>query len=185
MNEEFQRVLDEKPHMQIGKSGFTPGQLEHIKQLFKHQKILKIKILADAAKSIGIETILQEMLTHLRIFILDVRGFTIIISKRKIPGIHVPKKYRQLVMESQKNNEEPLSEPDTQSLNQDLEVKTESDSESDTKSDVEVEPESEPEPDFIDYDDEALLRQIDDKSDEIYGAPPKHDRKKKFSSVRN
>lgn len=148
MNEEFQKVLEERPHLRLGKKGVTSNVLEHIKQLLKHNKMVKIKVLPDTAKYVGMEPILTEIIKNLKVYLLDVRGFTFIISKRKIPDITIPKKYKKLVIDAQKDN-------------------------SKQKALKSVEEEKiEPGPAYIDYDNEELLEEIDAASDEIYGAPP-------------
>lgn len=125
---------------------------------FKTNKLLKIKILKDIAHTYGVDYFLEYLIQQLGIYVLDVRGFTAVISKRAVHGVQIPKKYR--IMRKQHVKQEKLdSNHDKEPKNEEKAYKSDENNDND-------EPE---EPEFIDYDDEELLAQIDAASDEIYG----------------
>ena len=161
--EKFQLVLQSKPHFLLGKSGVTPGVLDHINTQLKQHLIVKLKIHTDTVKEKGRDAIIEEIMIGLHVYVLDVRGFTFIISKKKIQDIHMPKKfleiYANLPSKPKKLKKRTDSVPPKPKI-----TSFESDPEFSSKA----------EPEFIDYDDENLLARIDQQSDDIYGAvkPP-------------
>ncbi len=72
-------VLHRPADARIGKSGLSPGFIENIKQLIKHHKIIKVKILQYISKEevIEIANLLSQktdsnlVLTRGRTFILE------------------------------------------------------------------------------------------------------------------
>lgn len=140
MLEEYNEIAHGSPQLHIGKNGITPGLIEHLGQLFKKQKIVKIKVMPETANYIGMEKIITELIHHLPLYVYDVRGFTVIISKRKLPQLKAKKKYLAI--------RKAIISPNPKS--------------STTYDDAP----------FIDYDDEEQLKEIDELSDEIYGAAP-------------
>ncbi|WP_457559522.1 YhbY family RNA-binding protein [Candidatus Harpocratesius sp.] len=158
MNEEFQTTLQNRAHVIIGKNGITPNMLIHITELFKTNKLLKIKILKDIAHTYGVDYFLEYLIQQLGIYILDVRGFTAIISKRAVRDVQIPKKYR--IMRIQNLKQEKLNS--NSDYQPEKKEKIDQYDENDNEDELE-------EPEFIDYDDEELLERIDATSDEIYG----------------
>ena len=159
MSQEYKEVLTGGAHMQIGKNGVTPNIVEHVSQLLKHNKILKIKFLREIADQVGIETLVKKLAQELGLFVLDVRGFTVIVSKRKIEGIRGPKKYSAYGhIKKKKTVAANLGEEDAP------------EKQADSSDVIAVESEDIVEPEYIDYDDDNLLKEIDKQSDEIYGA---------------
>lgn len=159
MTEEFQEIMLNRAHVHIGKNGITPGMLEHISKLFQSHQMLKIKVMKEIAHTYGVDYFIEYLVKQTGFYILDVRGFTFILAKRKIRGLTIPKKYRPLYPKKSQNS--PAKE----------EITTTSEEPHFT------DPTKEPstlsttdEPAFIDYDNEELLEEIDQASDEIYGA---------------
>ena len=69
MNEEFQTTLQNRAHIIIGKNGITPNMLIHITELFKTNKLLKIKILKDIAHTYGVDYFLEYLIQQLGIYV--------------------------------------------------------------------------------------------------------------------
>jgi RNA-binding protein YhbY len=97
MVEQYNEVLNGRAHVNIGKNGLTEGTIEHINTQMKQKKIIKVKILKEFAQELGMDHYIAILLEKLKIYIYDVRGFTIVISKRKLPGVNIPKRYAKLV----------------------------------------------------------------------------------------
>ncbi|RLI62601.1 MAG: hypothetical protein DRO88_11670, partial [Promethearchaeia archaeon] len=158
MNDEFQTILQNRAHVIIGKNGITPNMLAHIRELFKSNKMLKIKIMKEVAQEYGIDYFLEYLIKNLGIFVLDVRGFTAVISKKAVKGVRIPKKYKNMKDSISTKSEEAIIEnPSNLQLNKD------------ENGENEVSEYLEEEPEFIDYDNEELMAEIDEISDEIYG----------------
>ena len=157
----FKEVMNDRALVTIGKSGITPNILEHIKTLLKKNKILKIKVMRDMVTEHGMEHFIAAVMKGLKILVLDARGHTFIISKKKVTGVHIPKKFGKLVEDSEEST--PIEAEVL--LDENGEV-------------VDMNPE------FIDYDDENLLHRIDQQSDEIYGATETKQPKKKIKRPR-
>jgi RNA-binding protein YhbY len=153
MQRKYRKIIKGSPHVMIGKKVITPGLIEHIQNLFEHQKIIKIKVQPDTANYYGMERLIEELIEKLRVYVLDARGFTVIISKRKVPGVHIKKKYRKKLTKVQSKT-----------------IKNQSLTPTPPPGSTPVEPA------FIDYDNEELLEEIDKASDRIYGAPPHRDK---------
>lgn len=145
-------IKNGRAQINIGKNGITPTFLEHLKIILKKERIVKIKILKEISSEQGNETLINKIIEDLNVYVLDSRGNTFIISKRKFTGIHLPKKYLLL-----KNTIHPPSEKKKKEI-------------------VTIEPEQIvnnneiSEPDYIDYDNEELVTEIDKQSDVLYGS---------------
>lgn len=189
MNDEFQTILQNRAHVIIGKNGITPNMLTHISELFKSNQMLKIKIMKEIAQEYGIDYFLEYLIKNLGIFVLDARGFTAVISKKAIKGVRIPKKYKN--MRENVVNKSGVVTLESPSNRSQITHKKEDDEVSESLGE---------EPEFIDYDNEELMAEIDEISDEIYGrvdqssitdvelkekeqskieAPPKREMKKK------
>nr|QEE17367.1 CRS1 / YhbY (CRM) domain protein [Candidatus Prometheoarchaeum syntrophicum] len=150
--ERFMEIKNGRAQINIGKNGITPTFLEHLKIILKKEKIVKIKILKEISMEQGNEPLINKIIEDLNVFVLDSRGNTFIISKKKISDIHIPKKYLLL-----KNTFHPPSKK----KKEEIEV---------------IETEKIPnesnfsEPDYIDYDNKELVAEIDKQSDILYGS---------------
>ena len=146
-------VKNGRAQINIGKHGITQTFLDHLKNILKKEKIVKIKILKEISMEQGNETLINKILEELNVYILDSRGNTFIISKKKISGIHPPKKYLLL-----KNTLHPILKKKKQEKKEE-ETITNNDNISNNFS----------EPDYIDYDNEELVAEVDKQSDLLYG----------------
>ena len=101
----------------------------------------------------GNEPLINKIIEELNVYVLDSRGNTFIISKRKFDGIHLPKKYLLL-----KNTLHP---PSKKKKKEEKEIR-------DPEQIVNSNEFSEP--DYIDYDNKELVAEIDKQSDILYGS---------------
>ena len=81
---EFKKVLLSSPHATLGKKGITDEFILHVQHLLKKYKIIKIKMLKSIATKNNIRSIAEQISNSTNSNLLDVRGKTIIISKKKI-----------------------------------------------------------------------------------------------------
>ncbi|MFX1256278.1 MAG: YhbY family RNA-binding protein [Promethearchaeota archaeon] len=79
--EEFKKTILSSPHIILGKKGITNELINHINTLIKRYKILKIKALKSIANKSNIKKIANEISEKTNSYLLDIRGFTFIISK--------------------------------------------------------------------------------------------------------
>ncbi len=82
--EEFRKVLLSSPHAICGKQGLTDEFLTHVQKLLKRYKIIKIKALKSIAIKSNVKEIAHNISKNTESYLLDVRGFTFIISKYPI-----------------------------------------------------------------------------------------------------
>ena len=165
--ERFMEIKNGRAQINIGKNGITPTFLEHLQIILKKEKIVKIKILKDISMAQGNEPLINKIIEELNVYVLDSRGNTFIISKRKFDGIHLPKKYLLL-----KNTLHPPSKK-KKIENEIVELEQITNSNEIT------------EPDYIDYDNEELVAEIDKQSDILYGSasePLEEESNQKFNS---
>lgn len=80
----FYNVLLSKPHVILGKKGITEDLINHIKKLVKVYKVIKIKALKTIVKKQNIKELANIISEKTETYLLDVRGFTFIISKFQI-----------------------------------------------------------------------------------------------------
>ena len=149
--ERFMEIKNGRAQINIGKNGITPTFLEHLQIILKKEKIVKIKILKEISMVQGNEPLINNIIEELNVYVLDSRGNTFIISKRKFDGIHLPKKYLLL-----KNTLHP---PKKKKIENEI-VEPEQITNSDEITD----------PNYIDYDNEELVAEIDKQSDILYGS---------------
>jgi RNA-binding protein YhbY len=83
-SEEFIKILKAKPNCLLGKNGITKEFLNHIDQLLKRYKTIKIKVLKSGASLSSINDIANQISKATESYILDTRGKTIIISKQNL-----------------------------------------------------------------------------------------------------
>lgn len=169
MMERYMEIKNGRAQINIGKLGITPTFLEHLRNILKKEKIVKIKILKEISMKQGNEPLINKIIEELNVYVLDSRGNTFIVSKKKIPAIHLPKKYLLL-----KNTLHPPSKK--------------------KKKEIEIiEPEKITntteisEPEYIDYDNEELVAEIDKQSDILYGSasePLEKESDQKFKTSR-
>ena len=80
----FKKVLLSQHHCILGKRGITDEFLNHVIQLLKKEKIIKIKALKTVANKNNIREIATQISNLTNSYLLDVRGKTFIISKNPI-----------------------------------------------------------------------------------------------------
>lgn len=154
MSADFNKVRLGPIDVHIGKNGITPGLIEHITQLLKQKKIVKIKIMRETAHEYGIDLIIEQLLNQLKVYVLDVRGYTFIISKKKIPGIKLPKRYAKFVPSSSDANPNAKIEHDkreSESLHSNANSTPDSNVDSDANSNAHTKPSAKEEDDEIDF----------------------------------
>ncbi len=81
---EFKKVLLSPPHATLGKKGITEEFILHVRHLLKKYKIIKIKMLKSIATKSNIRDIAEQISNFTNSYLLDIRGKTFIISKKKI-----------------------------------------------------------------------------------------------------
>ena len=81
---EFKKALLSPPHATLGKKGITEEYIIHLEKLLKKYKIIKIKMLKSIATKTNIRSIAEQISNSTNSYLLDIRGKTIIISKKKI-----------------------------------------------------------------------------------------------------
>jgi RNA-binding protein YhbY len=85
--EEFKRVLLSEPHEILGKKGITQEFINHTIKLLKRYKTIKIKALKSIANKSNIKELASQIAKLTESNLLDVRGFTFIITKYAINKI--------------------------------------------------------------------------------------------------
>ena len=83
-DENFRKVLLGEPHVILGKKGITEEFANHLIKLLKRYKIIKIKALKSVADKSNINKIANQITGATNSYLLDLRGFTFIISKNQI-----------------------------------------------------------------------------------------------------
>ena len=86
-NEDFMRVLIGEPHVILGKKGITQEFINHTIKLLKRYKIIKIKALKSIANKSNIRELASQIAEKTESNLLDVRGFTFVVSKYSINKI--------------------------------------------------------------------------------------------------
>ncbi len=165
----YNQVLNDRAQIIIGKNGITDGLFKHIKESLKRLKIIKLKIMRDQANEKGLDHFILPILNNLKVYILDVRGFTFIISKKKITGVHMPKKYLEFTSISKMSQDAKSPKKNQQIQENKNEVHDNNSSEKNIDNNATDEKINFVEPEFIDYDDENLVARLDNQNDEFYG----------------
>ncbi|MBY8982871.1 MAG: YhbY family RNA-binding protein [Candidatus Lokiarchaeota archaeon] len=83
LKQKFREVLLEPPHCILGKKGLNDnkGFINHIEDLLKKHKIIKIKFLKTSTNEKSIEDLIKKITEETNSYLLDHRGRTIIISR--------------------------------------------------------------------------------------------------------
>jgi len=160
-------IKNGRAQINIGKNGITPNFLEHLKTILKKEKIVKIKILKEISTEQGKEPLINKIIEELNVYVLDSRGNTFIISKKKISEIHLPKKYLLL-----KNTLYPPSKK----KKKEIEI---------NEPEQIINPNEINEPEYIDYDNEELVAEIDKQSDILYGSASEPSEKEFDNNIKN
>ena len=85
--EDFKKVLLNEPQIILGKKGITQEFINHTIKLLKRYKIIKIKALKSIANKSNIKEFASQIAEMTESNVLDVRGFTFIVSKYSINKI--------------------------------------------------------------------------------------------------
>ena len=83
-DENFRKVLLGEPHVILGKKGIYVEFTNHLMNLLKRYKIIKIKALKIVANKSNIKEIAKTVADATGSHLLDVRGLKFIISKHPI-----------------------------------------------------------------------------------------------------
>jgi len=87
LSEKFKQVLtSSNTDCIIGKQGIegNPGFLDHVKNLLKKHKIIKIKVLKSALTNNSLKELAEKLSERTNSYILDVRGKKFILSKEPL-----------------------------------------------------------------------------------------------------
>ncbi len=85
--EDFKKVQLNEPHVILGKKGITQEFINHTVKLLKRYKIIKIKALKSIANKSNIRELASQIAEETESNLLDVRGFTFVVSKYSINKI--------------------------------------------------------------------------------------------------
>ena len=80
----FKKVLLEEPHCILGKKGITEEFVTHVNTLLKRYRVIKVKALKSVATKSNIKEIALQISERSNSYLLDLRGKTFILSKKKI-----------------------------------------------------------------------------------------------------
>ena len=78
--DQFKKVLLSSPHAICGRHGLTDEFLNHVQQLLKRYKTIKIKVLKSIATKSNIANFADQIANATNCFVLDIRGNMIIFS---------------------------------------------------------------------------------------------------------
>ncbi len=142
---DLDKIRKSQPHIIIGKKGLSEGLIKHMEQLLKDHFTIKIKVLKTIAEYVEMEKIMEEIMRKFKIYVLDVRGHTAIITVLdNIQNLNYPNKY----MEMRKR------------LDKEIAKETFKDTQTTSKGKEET---------YIDYEDEELMDKLDKQADKFYG----------------
>ena len=77
------RLSEEKPTIQIGKNGVSQKLVEEIEKQLEKKEMVKIKILQSALDEKGAREIASKIAEQTEASLVEVRGHTFILYKRK------------------------------------------------------------------------------------------------------
>ena len=80
----FKKVLLEEPHCILGKKGITEEFVTHVNTLLKRYRVIKVIALKSVATKSNIKEIALQISERSNSYLLDLRGKTFILSKKKI-----------------------------------------------------------------------------------------------------
>ena len=81
----FAQVLQGPIHAQIGKNGITEGVVEDLRTLTKRKGMIKVSVLKALAEIQTPSEVALEVERLTGCFLVEVRGRTFVLSKRRIP----------------------------------------------------------------------------------------------------
>lgn len=84
--QKFKEVLLGDPQTILGKKGIenNEGFVNHVKQLLKTHKIIKVKILKTALHDMKVDELADFIAQKTDSYLIDLRGRTIILSKTPV-----------------------------------------------------------------------------------------------------
>ncbi|MHA1392459.1 MAG: YhbY family RNA-binding protein [Promethearchaeota archaeon] len=88
----YKEVLQTPEILRIGKNLVSEAMIKQIKNVIKQRSIIKIKILKNALSSTTKEEIIKQVLLTTETFLLDIRGNSFIISKKRYRDLKISKK---------------------------------------------------------------------------------------------
>ncbi len=93
MKELFEQVREGNPLVFIGKEKLNENVINHVNEMLKKKKIIKLKFQKSVQDKREMYEIIMELSIKTKSFCLDHRGHVFILSKKLIPAIHQPKKF--------------------------------------------------------------------------------------------
>ena len=81
--DEYKRALLSPPHCNLGKNGISDEFVTHVAKLLKKYKTIKVKVLKSALSQSNTKDLAVQIAKSTNSYILDIRGRTVIISKRQ------------------------------------------------------------------------------------------------------
>ena len=82
--EVYKKVLLGKPHCILGKSGLTGEFINHVLNLLKRYKVIKVKVLKSVGTKSNIRDIAAQIAEQTGSYLIDLRGKTFILSKKTL-----------------------------------------------------------------------------------------------------
>ncbi|MEO3992961.1 MAG: YhbY family RNA-binding protein [Desulfurococcaceae archaeon TW002] len=79
----IKKILSEPARVRIGKKGLSEGAINEIHRLLEKEGIVKVKILKTALKELEVEEVATEVSRKLNAEIIDVRGHTFTLKRKK------------------------------------------------------------------------------------------------------
>lgn len=81
---EFKQALLSQPHCILGKHGVSDEFVNHVTNLLKRYKIIKVKALKSVATKTNIKELAQKISKLTNSYLIDIRGRIFILSLNKI-----------------------------------------------------------------------------------------------------
>ncbi|MDX1798390.1 MAG: YhbY family RNA-binding protein [Candidatus Lokiarchaeia archaeon] len=81
---EFKQALLSQPHCILGKHGVSDEFVNHVTNLLKRYKIIKVKALKSVATKTNIKELAQKISKLTNSYLIDIRGRIFILSLYKI-----------------------------------------------------------------------------------------------------
>ena len=81
---EFKQALLSQPHCILGKHGVSDEFVNHVTNLLKRHKIIKVKTLKSVATKTNIKELAQKISKLTNSYLIDIRGRIFILSRYKI-----------------------------------------------------------------------------------------------------
>ena len=93
MKELYEQVRESNPLVFIGKEKLNESVINHVNEMLKKKKIIKLKFQKSVKDKDEMYEIIMELSLKTKSFCLDHRGRAFILSKKLISGVHQPKKF--------------------------------------------------------------------------------------------